>query len=131
MVSVQSATSNAFNQLQLQQAQNRAQQLEAKSEALAAQASSARREAGAANRRADELGTLADGAKSEANAVNMAVSSAQGFDRVAQKVTEQVASLGRAAAAQSEPEGALTYSRDASTSPVFTIKTGQIINDVA
>lgn len=129
MVSVQSATSSGLSQLQRQQAQNLAQQLEAKSAALASQASSARKDADAASRRADELGTLADGAKSEATSVKMAISSDQGFDRVGQKISAQVESLAKAVPTQSD--GGTTYSSKAIASSVATPPTGQIINEVA
>jgi len=129
VTSIQSATSYGFGQLQRQQAQRSVAQAEARAEALAAQAASARKEADTAQSNARDIEIQAGMARSEADSSRMSVSSAQGFDQIARKVSSQVDRLALAATQRSE-SGAI-YGKDASTRSVSPTQPGQIINVVA
>lgn len=124
-----SALSQGFVQLQRQQALRQARQLEVQAEALASQASRARQEADAADRRADELETRAGGVRSAARSAGLRNASAEGFDRLVQRINNGAATPVQPAAAPAA--GGVTYTSTAGTSPVLQAVAGQIINELA
>ncbi|PTD95486.1 hypothetical protein [Pseudothauera lacus] len=101
--SIQGATAAGFAQLQRMQAERTAAQAEARADALADAAAEARREADAAVKRADDVEIDFERARSTADTLRQAVSTAQGFDELPAQISERIERL---AAAVSREENA-------------------------
>mgnify|MGYP007007740373 CR=1 FL=1 len=86
-------------------------------------------EADAADRRADELETRAGGVRSAARSAGLRNASAEGFDRLVQRINNGAATPVQPAAASAA--GGVTYTSTAGTSPVLQAGAGQIINELA